>query len=281
MRRPKIDHIYDDGQVRIRAISGSSDRLVVVYLSAMPGGGLRDLNTVATVSPNGEKDYLLFVADRDRNWFSTRDTSKIIKRQIEKYSKLNGLSRLFSFGSSMGGYGALLNSDNSFETVVAVNPQISMHPDVVGVRAGHRVRKSWKEISAPTGPNLPKSVADGLVGLDTNLIIVFGDVEYLDRYQRNLLPKAMNLHVFQVRGADHGLWNDICTAGLSRSFLEASFIGDFDEVNCILKKVEYLISSGEIDRARGHSHHKILSIQRRRRLRKIKSRVLETFYRIF
>lgn len=127
--------LYDvltDDPLHIKYLPGTSTTLVVSFAG---------VGNKPTVSPPPEffkiasaegMNHVLFISDISRSWLNSKHMVERIKRTIELVAEMANADRVVAIGNSMGGTMAILMAVYvKFDTVTALVPQVSVHPDIV------------------------------------------------------------------------------------------------------------------------------------------------------
>ncbi|MEL7106224.1 MAG: hypothetical protein AAGM21_09910 [Pseudomonadota bacterium] len=119
-----------EGDHRLAYVPGRSDVLVISFASigqkrrAMPKDEF-----VRSVFALGDH-HALFVSDKRRSWLNAPELVEDLQRIVQSLRQVDGVTRVVTLGSSMGGYSALAAAHHFDVTAsLAFSPQVSVHPD--------------------------------------------------------------------------------------------------------------------------------------------------------
>ncbi len=128
----ELHDVLTEDPLHIKYLPGTSTTLVVSFAG---------VGTQHSVSPPPEffkiasaegANHVLFISDISRSWLNGDGMVERIKRTIELIAEMANADRVLAIGNSMGATMAILMSDYvKFDTVTALVPQVSVHPDIV------------------------------------------------------------------------------------------------------------------------------------------------------
>ena len=175
---------------------GTSDRLVVAF-SAIDGKNVAVPGPVfaRSASDNG-RHHVLFVSDPKRTWLNGEGLIDRIASIIMEAKAASGAREVCAVGMSMGGFAALhMAGIVPIQTVLAMSPQFSVHPEIVGddrrwwyfrkYIKTHRVRTALDQIAPETAYH----------------VIHGGDAS--EATQRDRFPDAANINNLVLPGMGH------------------------------------------------------------------------------
>ena len=209
----EIEPLITTADHRIAYMRGSGDRLVV----SLGGVGTRPdemppFEFVGTASDHG-RNHVLLVSERARTWMNSPDLPEAIVKEIETVVSREKITDVVAIGNSMGGFMALvLPLLTRIDCVVALSPQVSMHPDIVPEETRwQRWRRQFQSYRFPRVPE-PQD--------DTRYYIVHGDgpMERIHWARFPIDPKRYN-H-FILREQEHNLVKLLKSKELLRPLIE-------------------------------------------------------------
>lgn len=182
----------------------TSDKLIVSFNRHNGGNDFFKYKTLL----NDQRANILFLTN-ENNWYMDNDGGERYRNLLETYvSKFDKENVLF-FGSSMGGYGALLHGIHFGVNIFANNPQV--HKDIV-LKHINPTGGNFANSLLKKGINLvtPQEMYDGHGGvLDSIIYVLYGDtpcdVENLKEFLKTV-PKAGKTIVEKLPINDHDFW---------------------------------------------------------------------------
>jgi len=128
----ELTQIACSDPLKMQFFKGISDKLVVVFSGV--GGNHREHPPIEffTAATQDRRNNVLFISDRSRSWLNYPGLDAEIVAKIRSAIAENGISNLSMLGNSMGASMALLLAPKlPTNTVIALTPQYSVHPDIV------------------------------------------------------------------------------------------------------------------------------------------------------
>lgn len=207
-------------------LPGTGDRLVIAIAGVGKGrGNVQPFELVGTASDHG-KNHVLLVADPLRCWMNHPDYAAELKAQIEAMVEVFSPKEVVALGNSMGGFMAIHLADIvPIDTVIALTPQYSVHPELVPEET--RWQHYRGNIKTWLYPDIGKMAAPG-----TTYFVFHGDSPGEQRHWRHL-PKDGNLYHFILSKSGHRLAFDL----KKRNVLNRIIIAAMDHRPRILRKV--------------------------------------------
>lgn len=176
----------DDDALRVWSHDGTSGDLIVAFSGIGPSPKkLPGYEFAATATGNGRNDAL-FIADPNRSWLNHPGLIERIAEYIRTEVDRKAPRRIMAIGHSMGGFAAMvLPAFVRFDTVLALSPQVSVHPELVPDES------RWLEHRSGIDSFKVRSFLDHIVPT-TSYVTVFGALG-ADRIQRRLLKCPNNI----------------------------------------------------------------------------------------
>lgn len=216
---PRLDikPLLEDDDLAVWFHEGTSNRLVVSF-SGIDG------KTVAVPGPvfarsasDHGKHHVLFISDPKRTWLNGEGLVARIADLIDEARKACGATETGAVGTSMGAFAALYMAGvTEIDTVLALSPQFSIHPEVVGED------KRWWYFRKYISEHRVRTAMDRISETTTYHIVHGGDVS--EAAQRDPFPHGENIHHWILPGRKHlfperlkemGLLHDGIVAGLN------------------------------------------------------------------
>ncbi len=128
MTRREGERLFDGERLRLTHFRRGNDRVVLTF-----DFHRKDRRGFGDSSPSGNLERLgwdqISLRSARNDWFINSETEAI---ESALSAACNGYETVATIGFSMGGYGALRFAKSAGATrVIAVSPQISIHPDIV------------------------------------------------------------------------------------------------------------------------------------------------------
>jgi pimeloyl-ACP methyl ester carboxylesterase len=167
---------------------------------------------VGTASQGGE-NHVILVTEQARTWMNSPDLPEAIVKEIETVVAREAIDEVVAIGNSMGGFMALvLPTLTRVDTVVALSPQFSMHPNVVPEET--RWQKWRRRFPTYRFRQVP-APQDG-----TRYVVLHGDTPE-ERIHWARFPKApKTFNHFILRGESHDLVKALKKLDIMRPLLE-------------------------------------------------------------
>lgn len=128
----KLYDVLTKDPLHIKYLQGTSNTLVVSFAGVGTQPAFSPPPEFFKIASSEGMNHVLFISDISRSWLNGEDMVERIKRSIELIAEMVQADRVVAIGNSMGGTMAILVADYvKFETVTALVPQVSVHPDVV------------------------------------------------------------------------------------------------------------------------------------------------------
>lgn len=229
---PQDDGLVDlvaDEDLRIRWLAGSGSDLVLAFSGVQHQIGRTGLaEFVGTAHAGGSRD-VLFISDMKRSWFSAPGLVDRIAATVTDHMARHGLTRLYTVGNSMGGYGAVLFASRlPVRVACAFAPQVSMHPEVID-------EPRWQDFRPFIGPGVARSLNGSIQAAQGQVVMIFG--EFGDHAQRALLEPAPNLHLNIVARCGHDAVKRLKQAGVLSDLVDLAFREDFDGAGRLVRSL--------------------------------------------
>lgn len=128
----ELHDVLTDDPLHIKYLPGTSNTLVVSFAGVGTQPNTSPPPEFFKIASGEGLNHVLFISDISRSWLNGVDMVERIKRSIELIAEMANADRVVAIGNSMGGTMAILMADYvKFETVTALVPQVSVHPDIV------------------------------------------------------------------------------------------------------------------------------------------------------
>lgn len=112
---------------------GRSQRLVLSFSGIGSQGEAVPPYEFAKIATNNGEHSALFIIDPKRTWLNGDGLIEQIVEAVDAYAKEVGADEIVTLGHSMGGFAAIVLSGYlPVKTAIALSPQFSVHPDIVG-----------------------------------------------------------------------------------------------------------------------------------------------------
>ena len=219
-------HVTEDNLVVWRH-RGTSGRLILCFTGigakTDPVPGIE----FASIASNGGKDNVLFIIDPYRTWLNADGLIDRILEVVEDFAEEIGVQEYLTLGHSMGGYAAIIMSAYlPVKNAVALSPQFSVHPDIVGDDP------RWMYHRNDIRTHRITSVADHMVE-NTNYHVFHGAMD-VEHPQRDRFPVASNLAHWIVPDVAHAVPQRLRGMGLLNDVVRASFGNRIKKVRLLL-----------------------------------------------
>lgn len=219
-------HVTEDNLVVWRH-RGTSGRLVLCFTGigakTEPVPGIE----FASIASGGGRDNVLFIIDPHRTWLNGQGLIARILEIVEDFAEEIGVDEYMTLGHSMGGYAAMIMPDYlPVKNAVALSPQFSVHPDVVG----DDPRWMYHRVDIKTHRII--SVAQHMVA-GTSYHVFHGGME-VEHPQRDRFPVAENLNHWVVPEVGHQVPQRMRGMGLLNDVVRASFGNRIKKVRLLL-----------------------------------------------
>lgn len=113
-------------------LPGTGKTLVVSFAGVGNSRSAPQPPEFRAIASQGGENPVLFIADTARSWLNAPGLIEAVALTIERAQAETGAERLVGIGNSMGGFMALeMTRHLPFDTVCAISPQVSVHPDHV------------------------------------------------------------------------------------------------------------------------------------------------------
>lgn len=221
--------LEETADLRLSFTPGDAPRRLVVVFAGLNQklGGVADQEFSGSGSGAG-RDAVLFVADKQRHWYTAPDVGAQIVDAVKRLAADLGVKDIAALGNSMGGFGAMLLAPRfGASAVLAFAPQISMDPSVVA-------DKRWTKFQPlPDGPR-PLSLDQAVAAAPKiRFAAIFGG-SLLERRQARLLANRPNAACYLLADASHDVALRIKKAGQLSPLIASHFQGDAKGVNTAL-----------------------------------------------
>lgn len=192
----EIFEVHDDGTLRISAVPGDSQRLVV----ALSGVGTRRHEMpppeLLGSAIGQDRNHVLLVSDKSRSWMNGPGIAERIVATIEAYKSNFPIEEVVTMGNSMGGFAAIVLAGlTEVDVAIAFAPQYSVSPDhLPGERRWAFFTRQIQTFHFPAIDAYPEG--------ETAFYVFHGDDE-LERMHATRFPHDMRAHHFIFPGRDH------------------------------------------------------------------------------
>ncbi len=189
---------YSGSGVRITGIPGRGDTLVVSFTGiGKPDRKEQDEEFVRQGSQGGE-NHVLFVSDTARSWFNNAGVVEQITGFVQSYKVEHTITRVATFGNSMGGYGAIQFAGAlGASSCLAISAQYSANPADVPEETRWR---NWRDrIETFSMPPLGRAISP-----DTEYYILHGEAEK-ERPHFERFPRGKGIHHYLLPDVGHAV----------------------------------------------------------------------------
>lgn len=229
--------LYEDDELMIRWLPGTTDRLVLVFTGVKHRMGGMPMDEFIGTSSDGARNHVCFISDMMRSWYSRAGLTDKITAQIRAFCETRGINDMVAVGNSMGGYGAVrFASELPIRTVAAFSPQVSMDPAVIR-------EDRWAEYRRFFGSELLPSLEGPIRKSRAQIYMVFGQDHPGDMAHAGLLPDVPNLHVTRIGGCDHTLVNELKKRNYASPAVKAMLDGNTAEVERLFAAFQSEVST--------------------------------------
>lgn len=202
----KLYTVHESDTLNAYLLPGETGRVVVSFAGVGQTRSECPPPEFFKIASDGNKNTVLFIADRSRSWLNAPKLVGKIRRLIEWTNDNCGGDGTVAIGNSMGGTMALLMSRQvSFETVSAFVPQFSVHPDIVPEET--RWRPFVKRIKQYAYPSIERLDAP-----ETTYFILHGDDED-ELIHATRFPKVAKGQHVVLPGYGHRMANKLRRTG--------------------------------------------------------------------
>lgn len=127
-----VRSIGAEGPLHLSFVAGSSKRLVVSFAGVGTQRAVVPPPEFAVLAHWNGENNVIFVSDLSRCWMNHDGMIEFVVDAVSAVAEQIGAEEICAVGNSMGGTAAMiLASKMDIDTVVAITPQYSMHPDEV------------------------------------------------------------------------------------------------------------------------------------------------------
>lgn len=222
--------IHRERDLSVAWLPGSTARLVLVFTSLQRAALHPDKLEFRGVASDHGRNHVLFITDRDRGWYSTPGKRERIEAVVRRFLSEHDIRTVWSMGNSMGGYGAILFSDQlPVSKVVAFVPQILI--------AGDWTAK-WPSIKDSVECDLTPIIA----GSDCVFHIVTGDAYANDQihfnHLRRTLADAAHVKFVIAPGQGHDVAAWLKKQGQLAPLVSALWAGDRKALEACSRAIE-------------------------------------------
>lgn len=213
--RLDIRLVQDSDLLRVWLYKGQSDRLVVSFTGIGVEGEELGYEFARTATQSG-RDSALFIADKTRSWLNAPGLIDEITQWITATRIETGAQQVMTLGHSMGGFSALaMPKFTPVACAVALSPQVSVHPEVVGDDPRWMTYRSRIENFAI------RDLSEVLV--DTTAYFVVHGRHSRETPQRDRFPRARNLTHLVLPRTVHNVPQKLRAAGILDEVVEYGF----------------------------------------------------------
>ncbi|UWQ22041.1 hypothetical protein [Jannaschia sp. W003] len=211
MSGPEIETVYEDADLTLRWLPGSTPRMVVVFTGMKRGFGGAEPDEFAASASCGGENAVLFVTDRKATWFAAPGLWKRAVAMIRTVRRSEGVEEVVSLGNSMGGFAALLlPRDLRVARAVAFAPQVTMDRDVL-------IDARWPDVEALYGAAPARDVGETVGETRAQYYVAVCADCPEDQAHAALMPQLRRVHRLAVPCAGHNP---------ARVLREAGVLGD-------------------------------------------------------
>ncbi|RMF36897.1 MAG: alpha/beta hydrolase [Alphaproteobacteria bacterium] len=223
-----LEPVEIDDRLSVHRLRTGGDRLVAVFKPVhgeISGPKTRGAFIKAlTADP---RNSLIVFGDPQNSWFAKAPLPDRIAGHVRAEAAAIGATEIVSFGSSMGGYGAImLAAHMPLDGVVAFSPRYS--PDDAVLPDPRRV-----EMRAPHAPFDVPTVEPGLAASPFTLVI-HGlnefDTPHVERF-----PSLPGMHHYLIRNAPHNIARRLMRKGVLEDLIAAALKRDISDVDALLE----------------------------------------------
>lgn len=224
LRGPVPQLVVRDADLMVNRLTGTSDRLVLVFTSKRGHGRRLSYIEFPQIAADNGRNHVLFITDVTHSWYGRPGLIPRIERIVNDYIAANRISDVRAIGNSMGGFGAILFSRSlPISHVAAFVPQIAITPEILA-------RPSWDGWRDAVPVAAERTLVPILIEGRARITLVFGTVDADDTLQRGLVPDAAPVEMVVLPGFGHDLARSLNDRGLLGGLVGAMLDGDAEKL---------------------------------------------------
>jgi pimeloyl-ACP methyl ester carboxylesterase len=223
-----IQLIRDTEVLRAWRYVGQSRRLVVCFSGLGKDQSQPPGYEFSAIATGGGEDHVLYIADPNRSWLNQPGLVDEIVALIDEVKAEAGVTQVVALGHSMGGFSAcVLPHFTPVDYVLALSPQVSVHPDIVPDDP------RWMTHRAAIDNIDITDVASYLMP-DTYYVVVYGR-HGREAPQRDRFPNPDHLSLFVMPLTNHNTAARLKGLGLLTDLRDLVFDGRIEEAADLLQ----------------------------------------------
>jgi pimeloyl-ACP methyl ester carboxylesterase len=223
-----IQLIRDTELLRAWQYVGQSNRLVVCFSGLGKDQSQPPGYEFSAIATGGGADHVLYIADPNRSWLNQPGLIDEIVALIDEVKAQNGITQVVALGHSMGGFSAcVLPHFTPVEYVLALSPQVSVHPDIVPDDPRWMTQRDAID-------NIDITDVGAYLMPDTWYVVVYGR-HGREAPQRERFPNPDHLSLFVMPQTNHNTAARLKGLGLLTDLRDLVFDGHIDEAGELLK----------------------------------------------
>lgn len=214
-----IDTIYEDRELRLRWLPGTSRTMVVAFTGRHHQFGGQPADEFARSAHGKGHNSVLFVSDLHQSWYSRPGLWQRIVRMVREVRNAEKIDEVVTLGNSMGGFGALLlPRDLKVRRALGFCAQVSMDRNVID-------EDRWMTAQRRFGQLPVRNVAETIDAGRTHYFLTAGTAAPKDVAQLGLMPDHPRVHSWVLPGAGHNLAERLKKADLLHKVIAAMIRG--------------------------------------------------------
>lgn len=192
--------LFEDYDIAVAP--GTNDELIIALCSIGDPGKIPAMEWKGTVAQIGGRQHAIFMRDRVKSWYNSRNGWDAMIAWIRDYCARHGITRIYAFGLSMGGFGAaILARYLPLRRTLMLAPQASTQPEVY---FDMRFRQYWEQIAEPHCPSVHH-----IGPCDTQFACVYTVDNLWDTLHAGMINDALpNCQFIPIRG-DHNVGGEL------------------------------------------------------------------------
>tara|TARA_R110002096_G_scaffold291969_10_gene486222 strand:- start:9650 stop:10405 length:756 start_codon:yes stop_codon:yes gene_type:complete len=223
-----IQLIRDTDVLRAWRYVGQSRRLVVCFSGLGKNQSQPPGFEFSSVATGGGEDHVLYIADPNRSWLNQPGLIAEIVALVEEVKAEVSATQVVALGHSMGGFSAcVLPFFTPVQYVLALSPQVSVHPDIVPDDPRWMTQREAID-------NIDITDVGTYLMPDTYYVVVYGR-HGREAPQRDRFPNPDHLSLFVMPMTHHNTAARLKGLGLLTDLRDLVFDGQINEAGELLK----------------------------------------------